>query len=511
MEINYLQTLLLPLFLTLVFVLLSGRRQRRDLPPAPPKLPIIGHLHLLTDMPHVALADLTHKLGPMLFLHLGRVPTLVVSSPRLAREVLKTHDHAFCSRPQLIGAQYLSFGCSDVTFSVYGPYWRQARKICVTELLHSRRVNSFRLIRREEVARMLASVSAAVTAGDKTDMSERFLTLANDILCRVAFGRRFMEAGSRHRLSEVLAESQALFAGFSVGDFFPGMEWVNSLTGLKRRLEKNLGDLRAVCDEIIEEHERKEITSSPEGDKEDFVDVLLRVQRSPELEVPITDDNLKALVLDMFVAGTDTTSATLEWIMTELARHPNIMSHLQEEVRRVAGTKGHVGEDDLQDLPYLKAVIKETLRLHPPVPLLVPRESIEECTIDGYKIPVGTRVFINTYAMGRDPQVWEDPLSYRPERFVGSSIDIKGQDFELLPFGGGRRGCPGYNFGLATVDIALASLLYHFDWELPEGVEPDAVDLTEIFGLATRKKVPLVLLPRKKSGYEIKPNEVCGQ
>ncbi|XP_068667308.1 tryptamine 5-hydroxylase-like [Aristolochia californica] len=508
MEINYLQALLLPLFLTLVFVLLFGRPRprRRDLPPSPPKLPIIGHLHLLTDMPHVALADLVHKLGPMLFLQLGRVPALVVSSPRLAREVLKTHDHAFCSRPQLIGAQYLSFGCSDVTFSVYGPYWRQARKICVTELLHSRRVNSFRRIRREEVARMQASVSA----GEEIDMSERFLTLANDILCRVAFGRRFMEAGSRNRLSEVLAESQALFAGFSVGDFFPGLEWVNSLTGLKRRLEKNLGDLRAVCDEIIEEHERSE-TSSPEGEKEDFLDVLLRVQKSPELEVPITDDNLKALVLDMFVAGTDTTSATLEWTMTELARHPNIMTQAQEEVRRVAGTKGHVGEDDLQYLPYMKAVIKETLRLHPPVPLLVPRESIEECTIDGYKIPVGSRVFINTYAMGRDPQVWDDPLSYRPERFFGSSIDIKGQDFELLPFGGGRRGCPGYNFGLATVEIALASLLYHFDWELPEGVGAGDVDLSEIFGLATRKKVPLVLVPKKKTGYEFKLDEVCGQ
>ncbi|KAG9446295.1 hypothetical protein H6P81_012423 [Aristolochia fimbriata] len=516
MEIVSLQIFLLPLILTVVVYLLFFRRRQVGVPPG---LPLIGHLHLMTDMPHVALAELAQKHGPLLFLRLGRVPALVVSSPRLAREVLKTHDHALCSRPHLTGAHYLSFGCSDVTFSPYGPYWRQARKICVTELLHPRRVSSFHRIRRDEVARMLASLTAASAAGGGVDVSERFLTLASDVLCRVAFGKRFAEAagGSEHRrsLAEVLAESQALMAGFSVGDFFPGFEWVNSLTGLKRRLENNLADLSAVCDDIIAEHQAKGMPGSSGSEKEDFVDVLLRVKRSPDLEVPFTDDNLKALVLDMFVAGTDTASATLEWTMTELARHPGVMCKAQEEVRRVVAEANGgvgVGEDDLQNLPYMKAVIKETFRLRPPVPLLVPRESIEECTIDGQRVPLGSRVIINTYAMGRDGTVWEDPLSYRPERFLGSDIDVKGQvDFELLPFGGGRRGCPGYNFGLATVEIALASLLYHFDWELPEGVAAEEVDMSVIFGLATRKKVPLVLVPRKKSGYEFMLDQVCVQ
>ncbi|KAL0004432.1 hypothetical protein SO802_011993 [Lithocarpus litseifolius] len=309
------------------------------------------------------------------------------------------------------------------------------------------------------------------------------------------------DEGQKRHLVGVLTETQALFAGFCLGDFFPGWDWVDSLSGYTKRLSKNLGDLRAVCEEIIEEHLKEQGVSNG---KEDFVDVLLRVQQRKDLEVPITDDNLKALVLDMFVAGTDTSSATLEWTMTELARNPMVMKKAQDEVRNVASSLGKVEESHLQHLHYLKAVIKETMRLHPPVPLLVPRESMEKCNLDGYEIPAKTRVLINTYAIGRDPTSWENPLEYNPERFMDKNIEVKDQDFRFLPFGGGRRGCPGYSFGLATVEIALARLLYHFDWALPQGVGADAMDLGEIFGLATRKKTAIVLVPTANKQYEFK-------
>ena len=198
----------------------------------------------------------------------------------------------------------------------------------------------------------------------------------------------------------------------------------------------------------------------------------------------------------MFVAGTDTTSATLEWTMTELARHPKVMKKAQEEVRQIVAYKGKVEESDLQHLHYLRAVIKETMRLHPPVPLLVPRESMEKRVIDGYDVPAGSRLLINTFAIGRDAESWENPLEFNPERFVDNDIDFKGQDFRFLPIGGGRRGCPGFSFGLATVEISLARLLYHFDWSLPHGVGVDDLDLTEIFGLATRKRTALKLIPK---------------
>ncbi|XP_059657768.1 tryptamine 5-hydroxylase-like [Cornus florida] len=472
-------------------------------PPSPPKLPIIGHLHLLTDMPHHAFAQLARKLGPIIYLQLGRVPTLVISSAPLAQLVLKTHDHVFSNRPQLVSAQYLSFGCSDVTFSPYGPYWRQARKICVTELLSPKRVNSYQLVREAEVNRSISTV--LTQSGSNIDMSELFFTLANNILCRVAFGKRFIDesgdsAGERkkHELVGVLTETQALLAGFCVGDFFPEWDWVNSVSGSKRRLKKNLDDLRRVCDGIIDEHVKKR--ESSEGN-EDFLDVLLGVQQREDLEVPITDDNLKALVLDMFVAGTDTTSATLEWTMTELARHPRVMKKAQDEVRKIAGSEGSVEESHLQHLHYLKSVIKETMRLHPPVPLLVPRESMESCILNGYQVPAKTRVLINTYAIGRDADSWENPLEYNPERFEDTGIDFRGQDFRFLPFGGGRRGCPGFSFGLATIEIALARLLYHFDWELPQGVGANDVNMEEIFGLAIRKKSALTLLPTANEDF----------
>ncbi|XP_023922777.1 tryptamine 5-hydroxylase [Quercus suber] len=507
------QSLLLSLLLLLVSIFLlifnlqkwRSRSQPQSLkPPSPPGLPIIGHLHLLTDMPHHSLAQLAQKLGPIIHLQLGRVPTIVVSSAYLAKLVLKTHDHVFASRPNLLSAQYLSFNCSDVTFSPYGPYWRQARKICVTELLSSKRVSSYQLVRDEEVNRLLGSLSAQ--SGSELDLGKMFFALANDVLCRVAFGKRFKEEsgedeGQKRHLVGVLTETQALFAGFCLGDFFPGWDWVDSLSGYTKRLSKNLEDLRAVCEEIIEQHVKEQGVSNG---KEDFVDVLLRVQQREDLEVPITDDNLKALVLDMFVAGTDTSSATLEWTMTELARHPMVMKKAQDEVRNVASSLGKVEESHLQHLHYLKAVIKETMRLHPPVPLLVPRESMEKCNLDGYEIAAKTRVLINTYAIGRDPTSWENPLEYNPERFINKNIEVKDQDFRFLPFGGGRRGCPGYSFGLATVEIALARLLYHFDWALPQGVGADDMDLGEIFGLATRKKTAIVLVPTANKQYEFK-------
>ncbi|KAL3728650.1 hypothetical protein ACJRO7_033260 [Eucalyptus globulus] len=486
----------------------DGSRSQPQHPPSPsPRLPLIGHLHLLSDMPHHTLANLAYQLGPIFHVQLGQVPTIVISSPKLARLVLKTHDHVFANRPQLIAARYLSFGCSDITFSSYGPYWRQARKICVTELLSSKRVGSFQLVREEEMARLLGALRSL--SGSEVNMSKIFFGLANDVLCRVAFGKRFItegsEEGEKSHLMRVLTETQDLLAGFSVGDFFPRWEWVNWVTGFERRLQNNLVSLRGVCDEIIGDHvkkrERRIMGFDADDDSDDLLDVLMRVQQE-DLEVPITDDNLKALVLDMFVAGTDTTAATLEWTMTELARNPRVMKKAQEEVRRNAPTSDKLGERHLHELHYLKAVIKETMRLHPPVPLLVPRESMERCVLDGYEIPARTRVLINAYALGRDSELWDRPLEFRPERFKGSDIDVKDQDFRFLPFGGGRRGCPGFAFGLTTVETSLAKLLYHFNWALPPGVKEHDVDLSEIFGLATRKKTPLVLVPTVRQRQE---------
>lgn len=197
---------------------------------------------------------------------------------------------------------------------------------------------------------------------------------------------------------------------------------------------------------------------------------------------------LFVLVQDMFAAGTDTTFITLDWAMSELLMNPHIMEKAQNEVRSILGEKRVVAESDLQQLHYMSAVIKETFRLHPAVPVLVPRESMEDVIIDGYEIPAKTRIFVNAWAVGRNLESWEDPNAFKPERFLESNVDFRGQDFELIPFGAGRRGCPAIAFGVAVVELALAQLLYSFNWELPPGVAPKDLDLTEVFGISMHRR-----------------------
>ena len=199
---------------------------------------------------------------------------------------------------------------------------------------------------------------------------------------------------------------------------------------------------------------------------------------------------------DIFIAGTDTSSATIVWIMSELIKNPAAMKRAQEEVREVAKGKGTVDESELSKLNYLKLVIKEGLRLHPPAPLLVPRETTEFCRVEGYDIPSGTRMFINAREIGRDSKYWDNPNKFCPERFLESSVDYRGQHFELLPFGAGRRGCPGIDFGVVLIELALANLLCYFDWELPHGMRREDLDMEEAFGITMHKKVPLCLVAK---------------
>jgi len=193
----------------------------------------------------------------------------------------------------------------------------------------------------------------------------------------------------------------------------------------------------------------------------------------------------------VFAAGSGTSASAMTWTMSELMRNPRVMKKVQAEVREAVGGRGKVTEGDIKELNYLRLVIKEVLRLHPPAPLLIPRECMEKCEIDGYEIPAKTRVVFNAWAMGRDPVYWDEPEAFRPERFEGSSVDFKGGNYEFIPFGAGRRICPGIAFGLATMELALANLLYYFDWTLPEGM--GELDMTEKFGLGARRKYDLFL------------------
>jgi len=301
MELNlvsWASLLLLALSAAYVYCTTRSRSPQR-LPPSPPGWPVIGHLHLLSGgMPHHVMTDLARAMrAPLLGLRMGSVRAVVICKPDLARAALTTNDAALASRPHLLSGQFLSFGCSDVTFAPAGAYHRMARRVVVSELLSARRVATYGAVRVKELRRLLAHLTKNTSPDRPLDLSECFLNLANDVLCRVAFGRRFPH-GKGDKLGAVLAEAQDLFAGFTIGDFFPELEPVAStVTGLRRRLKNCLADLREVCDEIVDEHLSGKRPHIPGDRDEDFVDVLLRVQKSPDLEVPLTDDNLKALVL----------------------------------------------------------------------------------------------------------------------------------------------------------------------------------------------------------------------
>ena len=298
-----------PLFLTIVLLVLlkyyffifakKPTKPGFNLPPSPPKLPIIGNLHQLGNNPHISLRNLAKNYGPIFYLDLGQIPTVIISSARLAKEALKTHDLHFGNRPRLTAAKYLFYNCTDMGFSPYGAYWRYIRKICVLELLSAKRVQSFAFVREEEVSRLVRRLAEPYPG--TVNLSKMLGLYANDVVCRVSFGRDFSGGGDfdQKGFQKLLEEYQELLGGLSVGDFFPSVEsFVLSLTGMKSRLVHTFNRFDELFDQIVAEH----LNSDREKDetKEDLVDVLLDIQRNGSGEMPLTLDNVKALILVFF-------------------------------------------------------------------------------------------------------------------------------------------------------------------------------------------------------------------
>ncbi|KAM6594504.1 hypothetical protein CsatA_002207 [Cannabis sativa] len=509
---------IVPFISITIYLCFLKQRRKLNLPPGPIRLPIIGNLHQLlgNTLPHQTFGRLSHQYGPIMFLQLGFIPTLVVSSAQVAKEIFKTHDLIFSGRPVLYAAKKLSYNCSAVSFAPYGDYWREMRKIVMLELLGQKRVRAFQSVREEEVKTLIktvTSISTSLNYSGVVNLSELMVTLANNVVCGVAFGKKYNGSyydggdsennGKSGGIRELLHETQNVLGGFCMADFFPRwLTWINKFNGLERRLNKCFRDLDNFYDKVIEEHYHHFNNPNHNHTKhnEDVVDVLLQLQNDPNQALKINNNQIKGVITDLFIAGTDTTSASLVWIMAELMMNPEAMKRAQKEVREVANGKGFVEEIQLSKLNYIKLVIKEGLRLHPPVPLLVPRETTEFCRVKGYDIPSGTRVFVNAGEIGRDSNHWEKPNEFWPERFLenssSSSIDYTGKHFELLPFGVGRRGCPGINFAAVLIELALANLLCRFDWELPNGMKRQDLNMEEVFGLTMNKKIPLCLVAK---------------
>ncbi|EEF51896.1 cytochrome P450 736A117 [Ricinus communis] len=473
--------------LTLIIFLFNSS-QKKSLPPSPPTLPIIGNLHQLGFHPHRSLRSMAQTHGPIMLLHLGTLPTLVISSAEMAREVMKANDLVFSDRPTSRISKKLLYDYKDIAGAPYGEYWRQMKGISVVHLLSSKRVQSFNNVREEETACMIEKIQKSSDSSSPVNLSEVLAALTNDVVCRVALGRKQITTKQGRKFEELLGDFVELM-GFNFGSYIPWLSWIDQANGVNAKVERVAKELDDFLDGIIEAH----MCNEPRGeDNKDFVDVLLSIQKENMSGFPIDLTSIKAIILDVLAAGTDSTYTLLEWAMTELLKHPGMMKKVQSEVREIVNERSVITANDLERMLYLKAIMKETFRFHPPLPLLVPRVSTQDVRIKGYDIATGTQAIINAWAIGRDPAVWDRAEEFWPERFLNSSVDYRGHDFQLLPFGGGRRICPGIQFATSLEELALANLLHKFDWALPDGVKEDDLDMTESVGLTVHRKFPLL-------------------
>ncbi|WOG98511.1 hypothetical protein DCAR_0417854 [Daucus carota subsp. sativus] len=464
-----------------------SKTEKLQLPPGPRRLPVIGNIHqLVGSLPHHILRDLAKKYGPLMSLKLGQVFAVVVSSPEVAAEILRTHDLNVSQRPYFLSGEIIAYNSSDILFSPYGEYWRQMRKICTLHVFSSKSIQKFQPIRKEEVLNFIKQVSQ--NEGSAINIGEEFFSLTTGITSRVALGRKLKDP---EVFASFVKEAVELSSGFSVVDMYPSVKLLQVISGIRYRLEKVHEKMNKVLETIVNEHRDR----LREGNDQDLIDVLLRIQKHGYLEAPLTDDNIKSVILGIISAGSETSALTLTWAMSEMLKNPKVMETAQAEVRKVFKGSENVDEARLQELDYLKLVIKETLRLHPPAPLLVPRECREEIKINGFDIPVKTKIIVNVWAIGRDPRYWPDAESFKPERFQESSVDFRGTDFEYIPFGAGRRMCPGMWLALPTMMLPLAQMLYHYDWKLPDGLKNEELDMSEAYGITSARKQDLYVVP----------------
>ncbi|XP_074591734.1 germacrene A hydroxylase-like [Curcuma longa] len=501
----YLLSILVPIFFfffMLISIITKQKAIRRPVLPSPWSLPVVGSIHYLrlvlakNLLPFRAFRDLSVRYGPLMLLRVGPTDITVASSREAAEAILKTHNTNFSFRSELVAAKVILYNCTDMIFSPHGPHWKQLRKLCFINLLGPKPIRSSASIRTQEshnLIRVIQTYCSSTTV--PIDLSEKIYAASTAILTRSAFGARI---DNPERFNALAKEALELLGGLCIVDMVASWTGIQLLSGVKFKLRRLHHQIDAIAEEIVKQHELKAMRSDgPTDDNEvmvDLVDSMLNLQHKPESEnVAMARDSIKGLILDMFLGGTTTTSDTIEWAMTELIRNPEAMEKAQKEVRNLYKDKNQVTEEDAMELGYLKLVIKETLRLHPPAPL-IPRICKETCEMLGYEIKAGSRVFLNVWAINRDPLYWEEAERFNPERFIkNSDIDFKGSNFEYLPFGGGRRLCPGMGFGLATLHLILAHLLLYFDWKMPHGMKANEIDMSETPGLIASKKHKLML------------------
>ncbi|KAK8448339.1 hypothetical protein SEVIR_7G037666v4 [Setaria viridis] len=497
---------------------LISRRASRRLPPGPTSLPVIGHLHLLRPPVHRTFQELAARVGPLMHIRLGSTHCVVASTAEVASELIRSHEGSISERPLTAVARQFAYGSAGFAFAPYNTHWRFMKRLCMSELLGPRTVEHLRPVRRAGTVSLLRAALAAASspAAEPFDLTRELIRLSNTSIIRMVAST--VPGSVADEAQELVKDVAELVGAFNADDYIALCRgW--DLQGLRRRAAAVHRRFDALLEEILRHKEdareaRKLLMLDDDGDDgrkeaatatmhKDLLDILMDKAEDKTAEVKLTRDNIKAFIIDVVTAGSDTSAAMVEWMLAELMNHPEALRNVVAEIDAVVGGDRIAGEADLPRLPYLIAAYKETLRLHPAAPI-AHRQSSEEMQLRGFTVPPQTAVFINIWAIGRDPAFWEEPLAFRPERFMpggaAESLEPRGQHFHFMPFGSGRRGCPGMGLALQSVPAVLAALVQCFDWATAGGGDDDGVkgmpiDMDESDGLVCARKHPLLLRP----------------
>ncbi|XP_038875232.1 cytochrome P450 78A3-like [Benincasa hispida] len=479
-----------------------GRRRRRRLHrhcpstiPGPRGLPVIGSMRLMTGLSHQKIASMAKSLGAtrLMAFSLANTRVIVTCHPDVAKDIL--NSSVFADRPIKESAYSLMFNRA-IGFAPYGIYWRTLRRIASHHLFCPKQIKSSESQRRQIASQMVKILSSIATSSSLPIRQTLKTASLNNIMGSV-FGRFYNLSDSNPEvqlLQTLVDEGYDLLGLLNWSDHLPFLADFDP-QNIRFRCSRLVPQVNRFVTRIINEHRQK---SNPEI--MDFVDVLLSLQQNDNL----ADSDIISVLWEMIFRGTDTVAVLIEWILARMVVHKEEQEKVQEELDNVVGKSRAVMESDIPSLVYLTAVIKEVLRLHPPGPLLSwARLAITDTIVDGHHVPRGTTAMVNMWSIARDPQIWSDPLEFKPDRFVsGGGADVEfsimGSDLRLAPFGSGRRTCPGKALAWTTVTFWVATLLHEFKW-LPSPDQNDAVDFSEVLKLSCEMANPLKvkLCPRR--------------
>ncbi|XP_011071509.1 geraniol 8-hydroxylase-like [Sesamum indicum] len=467
--------------------------KKKNLPPGPFGLPLIGSLITIRHGTHQSLAKLAKTYGPLMTIKLGFVNVVVASSAEMAKEILQKPDAEFAGRP--IPDAVTAEKGYELAFPWLptGRQWRKLRKIFNSHIFMAQKLDSLRHLRHDVVKTMVERVVEAQECGKAIYIGGIVFSTMMKLLSKMLFSADMLDPASdaMKELQVLNANIMVLVAKPNLADYFPFLRPFDP-QGIRRKIRVSYDRLHELIDDMIDQRmKRRRAASERSGD---LLDVLLDYT---EHERPdgLTRLDVKLLIVEIFIAGTDTSTSTVEWVMAELLHNPTILSKTKQELSEIITPGGIVQEQDIARLPYLTAVIKETMRMHQTSPLLLPHQAEQDVEIQGYTIPKHTRIWVNAWSISRDATYWEKPTCFMPERFLNVDIDFRGNDFRFTPFSAGRRICPGMNLAVRIVALIVVNLVKTFDWKLPNGMAPEDMDMTEKFGVTLRKAEPLVAIP----------------